>query len=120
MRTAGPAAFFVFVFSCVCYLWLELGGGGAARRTYQDVLASSFGGVFDVEPDEVLGQFPVEGLVHLVEDEVKEVKAGNERWWEIDVAGHGEVDVVFGSYRIGGGKERRASVEGRYDSRFGY
>ena len=42
----------------------------------------------------MLGKFPVEGLVHLVEDDV-EVEAGDERRWEIDVASHGQVRVVF-------------------------
>jgi hypothetical protein len=43
----------------------------------------------------VLGRFPVEGLVHLVEDDVEEVEMGDERRWEIDVASHGQVRVVF-------------------------
>jgi hypothetical protein len=53
------------------------------------------GVVFDVESDEVLCESAVEGLVDLVEDEVEEVEAGNERWWEVDVASDGEVDVVL-------------------------
>ena len=63
--------------------------------TYQDVLAARMGVVFDVESDEVLGESAVEGLVDLVEDEVEEVEARNERWWEVDVASDGEVDVVL-------------------------
>ena len=63
--------------------------------TYQDVLAARMGVVFDVESDEVLCESAVEGLVDLVEDEVEEVEAGNERWWEVDVASDGEVDVVL-------------------------
>jgi hypothetical protein len=73
--------------------------------TYQDVFAACFGVVFDVEPDEVLRQFTVEGLVHFVEDEVEEVEAGDERRWEIDVARHGQVHVVFRSHGIGGGED---------------
>jgi len=65
------------------------------RCTYQDVLAARMGVVFDVESDEVLGESAVEGLVDLVEDEVEEVEARNERWWEVDVASDGEVDVVL-------------------------
>ena len=51
-------------------------------------LAAGFGVVFDVETDKVLGEFPVE-------DEVEEVEAGDERRWEIDVASHGQVHVIF-------------------------
>ena len=36
----------------------------------------------------MLGEFPVE-------DEVEEVEAGDERRWEIDVASHGQVHVIF-------------------------
>jgi hypothetical protein len=43
----------------------------------------------------VLGEFPVEGLVYFIEDEVEEVEAGDERRWKIDVASHGQVHVVF-------------------------
>jgi len=43
----------------------------------------------------VLGESPVKGLVHLVEDEVEKVEAGYKRRWEIDVACNGEVDVVL-------------------------
>ncbi len=65
------------------------------RGTYQDILATGFGVVFDVERDEVLSELPVECLVHFIEDEVKKVEAGDERRWEIDVASDREVDVVF-------------------------
>jgi hypothetical protein len=41
--------------------------------------------IFDVEPNEVLGQFAIEGFIHFVEDEVEKVEAGNERRWEIDI-----------------------------------
>jgi hypothetical protein len=64
-------------------------------RTYQDIFTTCFGIVFDVEPDEVLGQFAIECFVHFVEDEVEEVEAGDECRWEIDVASDGQVDVVF-------------------------
>ena len=90
------------------------------KGTYQDILAASFGVVFDVERDEVLGEFPVERLVHFVEDEVEEVEAGDERRREIDVASDRQVHVVLGSHRIGGSKDGRAGVEGGYDARFGY
>ena len=43
----------------------------------------------------MLGRFPVEGLVHLVEDDVEEVEMGDERWWEINVASHGQVRIIF-------------------------
>ena len=43
----------------------------------------------------MLGRFPVEGLVHLVEDDVEEVEMGDERRWEINVASHGQVHIVF-------------------------
>lgn len=43
----------------------------------------------------MLGQFAIEGLVDFVEDEVEKVEAGDERRWEVDVAGDGQVDVVF-------------------------
>ena len=36
----------------------------------------------------MLGEFPVE-------DEVEKVEAGDERWWEIDVASHGQVHIIF-------------------------
>jgi hypothetical protein len=112
MRSADPAAV-GFIILARDVLWI-----GAS--TYQDVLAAGFGVVFDVERDEVLGEFPVEGLVHFVEDEVEEVEAGDERRREIDVAGDGQVHVVFGAHGIGGGEEGGAGVEGGYDARFGY
>ena len=93
-----------------------LGEGG----TNQDILSAGFGVVFDVERDEVLGEFPVEGLVYFVKDKVEEVEAGDERRGEIDVARDRQVHVVFGSHRIGCGKDGRAGVEGGYDARFGY
>ena len=68
---------------------------GCWTGTYQNVFAACFGVVLDVEVDEVLGEFTVEGLVHFVEDEVEEVEAGDERRREVDVARHGEVDVVL-------------------------
>ena len=111
MRSADPAAV-GFIILARCALDRE--------STYQDILAAGFGVVFDVERDEVLGEFPVEGLVHFVEDEVEEVEAGDERRREIDVAGDGQVHVVFGAHGIGGGEEGRAGVEGGYDARFGY
>ena len=64
-------------------------------HTYQDIFAACFGIVFDVEPNEVLGEFAIEGFVDFVEDEVEKVEAGDERRWEVDVAGDGQVDVVF-------------------------
>jgi hypothetical protein len=42
-----------------------------------------------------LGQSAIEGFVHFVEDEIEKVEAGDERRREIDVAGDGQVDVVF-------------------------
>jgi hypothetical protein len=41
--------------------------------------------VFDVELDEVLGEFSVKGLVYFVEDEVEEVEAGDERRWKCEL-----------------------------------
>ena len=38
---------------------------------YQNVLSAGFRVVFDVERDEVLCELAVDGLVHLVEDEVE-------------------------------------------------
>lgn len=67
-------------------------GGGS---TYQDILTTCFWGIFDVKPDEELGQFAIEGFVHFVEDKIEEIEAGYERRWEIYVTGDGEVDVVF-------------------------
>jgi hypothetical protein len=64
-------------------------------RTYQDVFAPRVGVVFDVESDEVLGESTVEGLVHLVEDEVEEVETRDKRRWEVDVARDREVHVVL-------------------------
>jgi hypothetical protein len=39
--------------------------------TYQDIFAACFWVIFDVEPDEVLRQFAIEGFVHFVEDEIE-------------------------------------------------
>ena len=89
-------------------------------RTHQNILATCFGVVLDVERDEVLGESTVEGLVHFVEDEVEEVEAGDERRREVDVARHWEVDVVLRSHGIGGGKDGGPCVEGGDDPRFGY
>jgi hypothetical protein len=95
MQIADPVAVVtqVFVISFQCFYFFRINKGGA--RTYQDIFAARFGIVFDVESDEVLGEFAVERFVHFVEDEVEKVKAGDERRWEIDVAGDGQVDVVF-------------------------
>ena len=68
----------------------------------------------------MLSELAVDGLVHLVEDEVEEVEAGDERRGQIDVAGDGQIHVVLGAYGIGGGEEGRAGVEGGYDAGFGY
>lgn len=43
----------------------------------------------------MLGQLAIERFVDFVEDEVEKVEAGDERRWEIDVAGDGQVHVVF-------------------------
>ena len=64
-------------------------------RTYQDIFAPRVGVIFDVECDEMLGEPTVESLVDLVEDEIEEIEAGNERRWEVDVTRNGEIDVVF-------------------------
>jgi hypothetical protein len=79
------------------------GGGLGGGWTYQDIFAACFWVIFDVKRDEVLGQFAIERFIHFVEDEIKKVEAGNESRREIDVAGDGEVDVVFWSDGIGGG-----------------
>ena len=80
---------------CKTHLFIYFVGARGSVHTYQDIFAACFGIVFDVEPDEVLGQFAIEGFVDFVEDEVEKVEAGDERRWEVDVARDGQVDVVF-------------------------
>ena len=63
----------------------------------------------------MLCELAVDGLVHLVEDEVEQVEAGDECRRKIDVAGDRQVDVVLGAHRIGGGQDRRSGVEGSYN-----
>jgi hypothetical protein len=67
--------------------------------------------VFDVEPDEMLCELVVDGLVHLVEDEVEQVEARDECQQKVDVAGDRQADVVLGAHGIGGSKDRRASID---------
>jgi hypothetical protein len=56
------------------------------RSDWMSSCEACFNLIFDVEPNEVLGQFAIEGFIHFVEDEVEKVEAGNERRWEIDIA----------------------------------
>ena len=56
-------------------------------NTYQNVFSAGLWVIFDVERDEELSESAVDGLVHFVEDKVKQVKAGDERRRKIDVAG---------------------------------
>jgi hypothetical protein len=54
---------------------------------YQNVFSAGLRVIFDVERDEELSESAVDGLVHLVEDKVKQVEAGDEGRRKVDVAG---------------------------------
>jgi len=68
----------------------------------------------------VLCQSAIQGLIDLVEDKVKKVKAGNEGRGQVNIACDREVHVVLGLDGIRGGKNRRASIEGCDDTCFSY
>lgn len=83
---------------------------------YKNVLVCAHRSVFQVETDQVLSQFPVEVLIHLIQYEVEQVETGNQGGREVDIPGHRQVDVVLGANRVGSCKDRRPSIQCRDDT----
>mmetsp|Transcript_11512 Transcript_11512/g.37643 ORF Transcript_11512/g.37643 Transcript_11512/m.37643 type:complete len:644 (+) Transcript_11512:854-2785(+) len=70
-----------------------------------------------VELDDVLSEPLVGRLVHLVEHEVNQVEAREQRGRQVDVVDDGSLRVVLGVDRVGGGEDGRARVERADDAR---
>lgn len=43
----------------------------------------------------------VEGIIHLIEDEIQKVESRNERGWKVDVTCNRQVHVIFGADGVG-------------------
>ena len=70
-----------------------------------------------VERDEVRGELPVGALVGLVEDQVDQVEAREQRRPQVDVVDDGALGVVLGVDRVGARKHGGARVERADDAR---
>ena len=75
-------------------------------------------GVFRVQRDEMRGQLPVQRLDRLVQDEIDQVEAGEQRGRELQVLHDGEIGVVARIDGIGGGEDRRTRVQRADNARF--
>ena len=65
-------------------------------------------------------QSPIIQLIHLIENEVKQVESRDQCRWEIDIGWNREFGVVATIDRVCSCKDGRSRVEGGNDSRFGY
>lgn len=102
------------------YLGLE--GPGVADVPLQGIgreLGGDDGIAVLVEADDVLGEFKVDILVALVEDDEEEVEAGHDRGGHGDVGAEAYLAVVAATDRVGGGEDRGAGIEGGLDAGLG-
>lgn len=58
-------------------------------------------------------------LCLLVQDQVNQVKSGEERGWQLDVLDDGEFGVILGMDRVSSGQDRGSGVQGANDTGFG-
>ena len=77
-------------------------------------------GVGVVQGEEVAREAPVVGLIGLVQDEVDEVKAGDEGGRQVQVVHDGQARVVARAHRVGGRQHARARVERCDNARLGH
>ena len=90
-----------------------------AWGTYDNISPGSLWPILQIKPHQMLGQPPVVQLVHLVQDEIQQVKSRNQRRREVNVGRDGQFGVVSRVDGIGSCEDGSTGVEGGDDARFG-
>lgn len=89
------------------------------RMTHNKIQTSSIRPVFQVQTNQMLREAPVIHLVHLVEDEVEQIKSRDEGRREVDIGRDGEFRVISRIDRVGGGQNGCSGVQGGDNACFG-
>jgi hypothetical protein len=73
--------------------------------THEHILTSTLRLVFKIQPNKMLRQPPIRGLIDLVKDEVQQIESRDESWRQIDISRNRQLWVILGVDRVGSGED---------------